>query len=183
MYAVIESGGKQYRVAVGDRVKVESLRAEPGAEVNLDHVLMVADGDSLDVGSPYTGDSVAARVVQHGRGDKLRILKFRRRKNSRTHAGHRQSFTELEITGIAGKGAAGPATASAPEEAAGGDDLTQLSGVDAAVVEKLHQAGVTSLADIAAWSDEDIARIDEELDLEGRIQREDWVGQAQTLIK
>lgn len=103
MYAVIESGGKQYRVAVGDRVRVESLRAEPGAEVALDKVLLVADGERLDVGAPYVDTGVSARVVAHGRGPKLRILKFRRRQNSRTHAGHRQNYTELEITGIGGR--------------------------------------------------------------------------------
>jgi len=220
MYAVIESGGKQYRVAVGDRVKVESLRAEPGAEVSLDKVLLIADGDRLDIGAPYTGASVAARVVQHGRGDKLRILKFRRRKNSRSHAGHRQNFTELEITGITGQDtAASSQAADKPEQkatktaakkakqkaapgaadgsetgkkakktaaaakSAGDDDLTQLGGVGAVLAEKLNQAGITSLSQIAAWTDEDIARIDEELNFKGRIQRDDWVGQARKLIK
>lgn len=214
MYAVIESGGKQYRVAVGDRVKVESLQAEPGTEVSLDNVLLIADGDKLEVGSPYTGASVAAKVVQHGRGDKLRILKFRRRKNSRRHAGHRQNFTELEITGIAGDGTR-PAkeatdepaakktkskkkvaskaasatkkkvtkTVAAPDSEGGGDDLTQLSGVGQVLAGKLNKAGVTTFAQIAAWTDEDIARIDEELNVKGRIQRDDWVGQAKKLIK
>lgn len=198
MYAVIESGGKQYRVAVGDRVKVESLAAEPGAEVQLDNVLLVADGDKLDVGSPYTGAAVSARVVEHGRGPKVRILKFRRRQNSRTHAGHRQNYTELEITAIGGKSAgtaapkkAAAKTGGAPGKQAGktgttaqkggDDDLTQLTGVGKVMAEKLHQAGVTSLAQIAAWSEEDVARMDAELDFKGRIQRDDWVGQARKL--
>lgn len=211
MYAVIESGGKQYRVAVGDRVKVESLRAEPGAEVQLDNVLLVSDGDQLDVGSPYTGAAVSARVVEHGRGPKVRILKFRRRQNSRTHAGHRQNYTELEITGIGGKSAG---TAAPKKDAAKGDDapapkkkadsgaekgavadqagapaaskvadddLTQLGGVGPVMAEKLQNGGVTSLAQIAAWGDDDVARYDEELGLKGRIQRDDWVGQARKL--
>lgn len=197
MYAVIESGGKQYRVAVGDRVKVESLKAEPGAEVQLDNVLLVADGDKIDVGSPYTGASVSATVVEHGRGRKVRILKFRRRQNSRTHAGHRQNYTELEITGIGGKtaGAAKPAKSAAktgdsgrktakttgkPTSAAD-DDLTRLNGVGAVLAEKLQKGGITSLTQIAGWSEEDVARIDEELELKGRIQRDDWVGQAREL--
>lgn len=197
MYAVIESGGKQYRVAVGDRVKVESLKAEPGAEVQLDNVLLVADGDKIDVGSPYTGGSVSATVVEHGRGRKVRILKFRRRQNSRTHAGHRQNYTELEITGIGGKtaGAAKP-TQSAGETGESGqkeakttdkptpdadDDLTRLNGVGAVLAEKLQKGGITSLTQIAGWSEEDVARIDEELELKGRIQRDDWVGQAREL--
>lgn len=211
MYAVIESGGKQYRVAVGDRVKVESLRAEPGAEVQLDNVLLVADGDQIDVGSPYTGAAVSATVVEHGRGPKIRILKFRRRQNSRTHAGHRQNYTELEITAIGGKSAgaavpkkdaakakkAPPSTKKAESGAEKGaaadkkegpaakqvadDDLTQLSGVGPVMAEKLHKAGVTSLAQIAGWSDDDVARFDEELSFKGRIQRDDWVGQARKL--
>jgi len=198
MYAVIESGGKQYRVAVGDRVKVESLAAEPGAEVTLDNVLMVADGERLEVGSPYTGASVAARVVGHGRGPKLRILKFRRRQSSRTHAGHRQNYTELEITGIGGKsGGSGGAqkdtgskkSAKAAESArpagdggAADEDLTRLSGVGPVLAEKLQAAGITSLAQIARWTDEDVARFDDELDFKGRIERDDWVGQAKKLI-
>jgi len=194
MYAVIESGGKQYRVAVGDRVKVESLKAEPGADVQLDNVLLVSDGDKVDVGSPYTGASVSARVVEHGRGPKLRILKFRRRQSSRTHAGHRQNYTELEITGIggkAGKKAAGkpeaaekPASGKAATDAAPAaddGDLARLSGVGKVMVEKLQAAGITSLSQVAAWSEEDVARIDAELDLKGRIQRDDWVGQAKNL--
>lgn len=193
MYAVIESGGKQYRVAVGDRVKVESLKAEPGDEVQLDHVLLVSDGGQVEVGSPYTGASVSAKVVEHGRGPKLRILKFRRRQNSRTHAGHRQNYTELEITGIGGKAgkkaagktgtgekpAAGKAATEAPSASDG--DLAQLSGVGKVMVEKLQAAGITSLSQIAAWSEEDVARIDAELELKGRIQRDDWVGQAKQL--
>jgi large subunit ribosomal protein L21 len=201
MYAVIESGGKQYRVAVGDRVKVESLKAEPGADVQLDNVLLVSDGDKVDVGSPYTGASVSARVVEHGRGPKLRILKFRRRQSSRTHAGHRQNYTELEITGIGGKGAGAaggkagkkaagkpeagekPASGKAATDAAPADDgdLARLSGVGKVMVEKLQAAGITSLSQVAAWSEEDVARIDAELDLKGRIQRDDWVGQARNL--
>ena len=103
MYAVIESGGKQYRVAVGDRVKVESLKLDAGAKLNLDKVLFLADGDAIKVGAPYIGSNVEAKVVRHGRGDKIRILKLRRRKNSRQRAGHRQNFTELEIVSIDGK--------------------------------------------------------------------------------
>lgn len=102
MYAVILSGGKQYRVEVGDRVKVESLPVEEGASVSLDRVLMVADGADTRLGTPYLdGTAVTARVTRHGRGPKIRVFKMRRRKNSRRRMGHRQNFTELEITGIA----------------------------------------------------------------------------------
>lgn len=100
MYAVIETGGKQYRVAVGDKVKVEKLEANPGDTVDLDRVLMVANGDEVRVGAPTLDDKVSAKVVSHGRGEKVRIFKMRRRKHYRKQQGHRQSYTELEITGI-----------------------------------------------------------------------------------
>lgn len=101
MYAVIATGGKQYRVAEGDVIRVEKLNAEMGAAIDIDTVLMVADGDQLKLGNPWlAGGRVSARVRAHGRGEKIRIIKFRRRKHYRRQMGHRQSFTELEITGI-----------------------------------------------------------------------------------
>ncbi|MFK7852844.1 MAG: 50S ribosomal protein L21 [Granulosicoccus sp.] len=101
MYAVVKTGGKQYRVSQGDRLKVESLKAEEGSEVSLDEVLMVGSGESVTVGAPTVANaSVSAKVLTHGRGDKVRIIKFRRRKHHRKQAGHRQNYTELEITGI-----------------------------------------------------------------------------------
>ena len=101
MFAVVETGGKQYKVAVGDRVKVEKLAAEAGESVSLDRVLMVADGENVSVGSPVLdGRSVSAKVLSHGRADKIRIFKMKRRKGYRRSQGHRQSFTELEITDI-----------------------------------------------------------------------------------
>ena len=103
MYAVIESGGKQYRVAVGDRLQVESLNLDPGSKLNLEKVLFLADDNDISVGAPYVSTRVEAKVVGHGRGTKVRILKLRRRKNSRQRAGHRQNFTELEIVSIDGK--------------------------------------------------------------------------------
>ena len=103
MYAVIESGGKQYRVAVGDRVKVEGLNLNPGSKVNLGKVLFLADASDIKIGAPYVSIQVEATVVGHGRGEKVRIFKLRRRKNSRQRAGHRQNFTELEIVSIDGK--------------------------------------------------------------------------------
>jgi large subunit ribosomal protein L21 len=101
MYAVVRTGGKQYRVSPGDRLKVEKLVAEPGAEIELDQVLLVADGDEVKVGAPLVvGGKVTATVSSHGRGKKIEVVKFRRRKNYRRQAGHRQAFTELKITGI-----------------------------------------------------------------------------------
>lgn len=101
MYAVIRTGGKQYRVSEGDRLKVESLVDEAGTDITIDDVLMVGSGDSVNVGAPLVANaSVSARVLQHGRGKKIRIIKFKRRKHYRRQMGHRQNFTELEITGI-----------------------------------------------------------------------------------
>ncbi len=101
MYAVIESGGKQYRVEQGQSLKVEKLNAEEGASLDLDKVLLVADGEDIKVGTPYVdGGKVTVTVKGHGRGEKIRIIKFRRRKHSRKTQGHRQAYTEIEITGI-----------------------------------------------------------------------------------
>ena len=101
MYAVIQTGGKQYRVSQGDTVKVEKLGADEGASLELDKVLMLADGEDVKIGTPYVeGGMVTATVKSHGRGKKVKIIKFRRRKHHMKRQGHRQWFTELEITGI-----------------------------------------------------------------------------------
>jgi large subunit ribosomal protein L21 len=101
MYAVFETGGKQYRAAAGDTIKVEKIEAEKGATVELDRVLMIGEGEDVKIGSPYLeGGKVTARVVGQGRGDKIRIIKFKRRKHHLKRAGHRQYYTQLEITGI-----------------------------------------------------------------------------------
>lgn len=101
MYAVIKSGGKQHRVVEGERLKVELLAVEPGQVITFDDVLMVVNGDNIQVGTPIVaGAKVTAEVLDHGRHDKVRIVKFRRRKHYRRQAGHRQYYTELKITGI-----------------------------------------------------------------------------------
>jgi large subunit ribosomal protein L21 len=101
MYAVIVTGGKQYRVSEGDTLKVEKLVAEAGSNVEFDQVLMAGEGDSVKVGAPYLdGSKVTAEVVEHGRGKKVEIIKFRRRKHSRKRQGHRQDYTQVRITGI-----------------------------------------------------------------------------------
>ena len=103
MYAVIKTGGKQYRVAAGEKLKIEQLPADIGADIVLDQVLLVADGDNLKMGRPLvSGASVQAKVLAQGRHDKVRIFKLRRRKHYQKHQGHRQNFTEIEITGITG---------------------------------------------------------------------------------
>ena len=101
MFAVFQSGGKQHRVTEGDVVKLELLDAEPGQEVTFDKVLMVANGDDVNVGSPYVdGGSVKAEVIRNERDKKIRVIKFKRRKDYLRRQGHRQWFTEVKITAI-----------------------------------------------------------------------------------
>ena len=101
MYAVIQTGGKQYRVQPGDLIRVERLVHEPGDEIEFDRVLLVVDEQNIHIGAPLVeGGRVAAQVTGHGRAPKIKVVKLRRRKNSRTQTGHRQHWTELQITGI-----------------------------------------------------------------------------------
>ena len=103
MYAVVKTGGKQYRVVAGDKLKVEQIPADVGAEVILDQVLMVGEGESVRLGQPtVAGATVKATVVAHGRGEKVKIFKMRRRKHYQKHQGHRQNYTELKIEAIVG---------------------------------------------------------------------------------
>lgn len=107
MYAVIKTGGKQYKVAAGDYLKVEKLNGEVGSKVVIDKVVMIADGDDVKIGSPLVaGAKVNATVLSHGKGDKVMIFKFHRRKHYRKTQGHRQSYTEIQIDDINGKGVA-----------------------------------------------------------------------------
>ena len=103
MYAVIVSGGKQHRVEEGEVLRLEKIEAETGATISFDQVLMVGNGADVKVGTPVVaGAAVTAEVVAHGRGDKVTIIKFRRRKHSMKRQGHRQWYTEVKITGIQG---------------------------------------------------------------------------------
>ena len=200
MYAVVKTGGKQYRVEVGDKLKVESLKAAEGDKITLDEVLMIGDGENIQVGTPTLDSTVEATVLSNGRGKKLRIVKFRRRQNSRTRTGHRQNYTELEITAIGGKGTAKKAAApkrvqakkvaepkKAPEPKVASkseaDDLTKISGIGPVIVGKLEALGVTTFQQIADFTADDIARIDEELNFKGRIERDDWVKQAKEFLQ
>ena len=103
MYAVIKTGGKQYRVSAGNKIKVEQIPADVGSEITLDQVLMVGEGESVKIGSPVVaGAAVTATVLSHGRHDKIKIFKMRRRKHYQKHQGHRQNYTEIRIDGISG---------------------------------------------------------------------------------
>jgi len=101
MYAVIKTGGKQYRVVAGEKIKVEQIPADVGAEITLDQILMIGEGESVKVGTPMVaGATITARVIAHGRHPKVKIFKMRRRKHYQKHQGHRQNYTELEIGSI-----------------------------------------------------------------------------------
>jgi len=103
MYAVIKTGGKQYRVVDGEKLKIEQIPAEVGAEITIDQILMVGEGESVTIGTPLvTGASVKATVLSQGRHDKVTIFKMRRRKHYQKHQGHRQNYTELRIDAING---------------------------------------------------------------------------------
>jgi large subunit ribosomal protein L21 len=228
MFAVLKTGGKQYKVQSGDLLRVEKLAADAGETVQFNEILMIG-GATPVVGSPRVdGAAVQAEVIDQIKGPKtINFVKRRRKHSSQRTKGHRQQLTLLRVTEILSSGAAASgikaavgtgsvalaapvaaakpaakakaapakakaapakakaapakAKAAAPAAAAGADDLKQLSGVGPALEKKLHAAGVTSFAQIAAWTDADVAATDEQLSLKGRIEREGWIAQAKEL--
>lgn len=203
MFAVIRTGGKQYKVAPEDVIAVEKLNASAGDIVEISDVLMVGGDGAAEIGVPLVaGATVAAEVVDQTRGKKIFVFKKKRRHTYRRRAGHRQDLTLIRITEILtggakptkAKAAAKKPAAKAPKaekaepkvEAAGTpavkDDLKLIGGVGPALEKKLHGLGYTSLAQIAALTPEQTAEIDEKLNFKGRVEREDWIGQAKDLI-
>ncbi|MEM6665070.1 MAG: 50S ribosomal protein L21 [Pseudomonadota bacterium] len=205
MFAVIKTGGKQYKVAADDVLKIEKLDTPAGETVVFDDVLMVGEGADVTVGAPVVdGASVAAEVVEQSRAGKIMVFKKKRRQNYRRTAGHRQHQTVVRITEIltgGKKAAAKPAPVEAPAEAPAEatsddvvtplfatpegavDDLKKISGVGPVLEKKLNALGITQFAQVAAFTADDIARVDEVLNFKGRIEREDWVSQAKTLAE
>lgn len=158
MFAVIKTGGKQYRVSAGAKVRVEQLEAEVGAEVVIDQVLMVGSGDSVQIGKPIVqGANVRATILGHGRADKVRIYKHRRRKHYKKQGGHRQWFSELFVSGI-DNGAGQVATAEVPQ-AKTIDDLTRIEGIGPKIAAVLSQNGVTTFAQLAETAPETISEM------------------------
>ncbi|WP_050930396.1 50S ribosomal protein L21 [Aestuariivita boseongensis] len=217
MFAVMKTGGKQYKVQAGDTLRVEKLAADAGEKIQFNDVLMLG-GDKTVVGSPMVeGAGVQAEVIDQIKGEKLiHYVRRRRKHSSKRTKGHRQQLTLVKITDILASGAdksgvkaaigagsvsaaavaaAKPAKKAAPkkeaapkaeakaEAPAGADDLKKLSGVGPALEKKLHDAGVTTFAQIAAWGEAEIAEFDEKLSFKGRIEREGWVEQAKELAK
>lgn len=156
MYAVIKTGGKQYRVSHGDRIRVESLAAAEGDSVSLDEVLMIGEGRDVTVGAPLvSGGTVSAKVLSHGRGKKVEIIKFRRRKHHRKQMGHRQNYTELEITGISGAGKTStapapkaPATTKAPAAPKPAEKASEDSAAASSGASETTTAAATTAADL-----------------------------------
>ena len=153
MYAVIKTGGKQYKVAAGEKLKVEKLEVAEGGKVVFDKILMLSNGETVTIGSPLVAGAVVnATVVSHGRGDKVMIFKFRRRKHYRKTQGHRQSYTEVMISDINGSGAvkAAPAKATAAPKTKSADKLTLIEGIGPKIAELLIADGIVTFADLAA---------------------------------
>jgi len=207
-FAVIKTGGKQYKVAADDVIKIEKLDAQAGDIVTFDQVLMVGD----TIGAPLVeGALVAAELLETKKQKTVIVFKKRRRHNSRRRNGHRQLLTTVRITeiltggkkpsvkaaakadkteAVAEKPAKKAETKAAPKAAKADaapaadfkDDVKLIGGVGPALEKKLAAAGITSLKQIADWTAEDVAKFDEELNFKGRIEREEWIAQAKDLI-
>ena len=217
MFAVIKTGGKQYRVTADDVLKVERVAGETGDIIEFTEVMMVGEGASATIGKPTVdGAMVTAEVVDQGRGRKIIAFKKRRRQNSRRTIGHRQHFTTVKIAEILTDGAKASkkaakkpaAKAEAPKKAPAAekatakekaaeaapaalftapegpaDDLKKISGVGPVLEKKLNALGVTTFAQVAAMSRDDIEKLDDALSFKGRIDRDNWLEQAAELAK
>ena len=208
MFAVIKSGGKQYRVVADDLIKVEKIAGEAGAMIEFPDVLMVGADGAPSIGAPFVeGALVTGEIVEQGRGAKVYSFKKRRRQNSKRIRGHRQLLTTVRISEILTGGAkpkkaaakkpaakaepkakaekAAPAKADdkpAAKADAVADDLSLIGGVGPALKKKLEGAGVTSLKQLADMKPDAMAKLDEELKLGGRTEREEWGEQARELL-
>lgn len=215
MFAVIKTGGKQYRVAANDLLKVEKLAGNAGDIIEFPHVLAVGEGDDATIGAPFVdGALVTAEVVEQGKARTVIAFKKRRRQNSRRARGHRQLLTTVRISEILTGGAKpskkaaakpeakkdeapkaeAPKKAEAKKEAAPKaaalvdlpdgivDDVALIGGVGPTLKKKLASVGIVSLKDVAALKAADVAKLDEELKLGGRIERDEWIEQAKELL-
>jgi len=219
MYAVIKTGGKQYRVSPGDTLRVETLAVAEGDSVDFDEVLMVGNGDDVTIGTPTVSDAkVSGKVLAHRRAKKVKIIKFQRRKHHMKRMGHRQNYTELEIVSINGvtvsdssannaesskseskidSGSAIPAaveattsadstSAEAPKflDAPNGeaDDLKRILGIGPVLEENLNNMGIYHFSQVAEFTQTDTENINTYLNFPGRIERDDWISQARELM-
>ena len=151
MYAVIKTGGKQYRVQVGEKIKVEQIPADVGSQVVIDQVLMVSNGELVTIGTPLVaGATVQATVIAQDRADKVRIFKMRRRKHYQKRQGHRQNYSEIFIGSIFdGAKVIAEATFAAPNASGKADDLTKIEGIGPKISGLFIAAGITTFAELA----------------------------------
>jgi large subunit ribosomal protein L21 len=200
MFAVIKTGGKQYRVAANDVIKIEKLDGNAGDMIEFGQVLAFGEGDSATFGAPFVeGAVVTGEVLEQGKSRTVIAFKKRRRQNSRRKIGHRQLLTTVKISEILTGGArpAKKAKAEPKEEAAGiadvepkakaakadvVDDIQLIGGVGPVLKEKMEAAGYGTLTSISKLKKAEIAKLDDELELGGRITREEWVEQAKELL-
>jgi len=198
MYAVIKTGGKQYRVAANDKILIEKLEGAAGDHVNFTQVLMISNAGTVDIGAPFiSGATVVGEIEKQARGPHIIIFKKRRRKHYRRRNGHRQDLTSVIITEILTGGAkpsakiatkkvaAAPAAVAAPlaaPVASTADDISLIAGIGPKILKGLTDLAVTTFAQIASWTDADVERIETELKLRGRVAREEWIEQAKELM-
>jgi large subunit ribosomal protein L21 len=202
MYAVIRTGGKQYRVAPDDVIEIERLGAKAGDQVEFSEVLMIAGEGAISFGAPLVaGATVAGEVTALTRGPKLVIFKKKRRKHFRRKNGHRQDLMEVRITEILTDGRRpSPSADQAPAEArvaadepaataqpapspSGGDNLSLISGVGPKIKQSLNELGYTRFDQIAALTPEEIEAIETALKSKGRVARDEWIDQARDLME
>jgi large subunit ribosomal protein L21 len=187
MYAVIKTGGKQYRVATNDKILIEKLEGSAGDQVTFDNVLMFTKDGSVEIGAPkVAGVTVVGEIAAHEKQDTVYIFKKRRRKHHRRRNGHRQVLTSVTITDIltggakpAAKAKAAPIAAAATGKA---DDISLIGGVGPKMEAGLIELGYTTFASIAAWSADDVAKVEAHLKQKGRVGREEWIEQAKELL-
>ena len=190
MYAVIKTGGKQYKVAENDKILIEKLEGEAGDQVIFTDVFMVANGGIIDIGAPIVaGATVVGEIEKQARGPRLIIFKKRRRKHYRRRNGHRQDLTSVTITEIltggakpTGKKAEVKVKAAPVALAEGADDISLIGGIGPKIHKALTEAGITSFAQIAGWTPEDVEKIEAEIKQKGRVAREEWIEQAKELL-
>ncbi len=191
MYAVIKTGGKQYRVAPDEKIQIEKLIGKAGDQVEFTSVLMVSNGASVDIGAPFvTGATVVGEIASQDRGPHIIIFKKRRRKHYRRKNGHRQDLTSVTIREILLGGAKpsqkaaalAAATLAAPVGEAKADNISLIGGVGPKMEQGLHELGYTTFAQIAAWTADDVTKVEAHLKQKGRVGREEWIEQAAELM-
>jgi large subunit ribosomal protein L21 len=195
MYAVIRTGGKQYRVAANDKITIEKLDGAAGDQVTFSDVLMVGNGAAVEIGAPLvSGATVVGEIAAQEKADTVYIFKKRRRKHHRRRNGHRQLLTAVTITEIltggakpaakakAAKPAAAPVTAAAPLGDGKSDDISLIGGVGPKMEAGLRELGYNTFASIAAWTEAEVEKVEAHLKQKGRVAREEWIEQARELL-